>query len=540
MSRRFLRVFIPLIVVPCLVALLTWFTLRCLQGWWVFAGINERRPGIVFVAAMIGLAAVVIGEFFAYRRQIAVRTLAKRMSLFFSAESDPSLEMQIKHLVIGKGSQFNVIVENVIHGHYRGMQLVMADSLFVFDRGEDTDREEKTIWFFNEMVALYPRFQILPRTGANAGKSKNEGDLSHFPAFSKIYAVLSDQQDAVQQILNSEFCGYFRSRHNWQVHADGSRIAFVRDGKLAVDDWQMYLRDAIGAVKLLDTSLEELLGRQMPIENRTGRDTETLPSDGVRARSWGADTEARGEIDREAKPIAGRRNSLIDQAAHVENVTPGAAEVLGFERKETVGAFAAIESLVDSASQKALRYHEISDFMQHLPPRKIPRLLWNENVPRVPFVFWFMSFPMIVFGLVTIMWGMLHAGGMIIAGHEFLLVLGAVNLLPVCAMWGGFYRRRRVYLQILREGTLATATVRSRYSTVDYGIEDWLTCKHTVDVQFLAGEESVNGKATVKGMQMKTLQRCLDDGTPLCVLYLKDRPEAFRLSTQLASRRFSE
>lgn len=140
MSRRFLRVFIPLIVVPCLVALLTWFTLRCLQGWWVFAGINERRPGIVFVAAMIGLATVVIGEFFAYRRQIAVRTLAKRMSLSFSAESDPSLEMQIKHLVIGKGSQFNVIVENVIHGHYRGMQLVMADSLFVFDRGEDADR----------------------------------------------------------------------------------------------------------------------------------------------------------------------------------------------------------------------------------------------------------------------------------------------------------------------------------------------------------------------------------------------------------------
>lgn len=140
MSRRLLRVFIPLIVVPCLVALLTWFTLRSLQGWWVFAGINERRPGIVFVASMIGLAAVVMGEFFAYRRQIAVCTLAKRMSLFFSAESDPSLEMQIKHLVIGKGSQFNVIVENVIHGHYRGMQLLMAESQFVFDRGEDTDR----------------------------------------------------------------------------------------------------------------------------------------------------------------------------------------------------------------------------------------------------------------------------------------------------------------------------------------------------------------------------------------------------------------
>ncbi|HBV64066.1 MAG TPA: hypothetical protein DEF45_13715, partial [Rhodopirellula sp.] len=74
MSRRFLRVFIPLIVVPCLVALLTWFTLRCLQGWWVFAGINERRPGIVFVAAMIGLAAGGLREFFAPRRPKAART----------------------------------------------------------------------------------------------------------------------------------------------------------------------------------------------------------------------------------------------------------------------------------------------------------------------------------------------------------------------------------------------------------------------------------------------------------------------------------
>lgn len=70
-----------MILVPCLVALLTWFALRCLQGWWVFAGINDKRAGIVFVAAMIGLAAVVISEFLAYQRQIAVRACQAYVTL---------------------------------------------------------------------------------------------------------------------------------------------------------------------------------------------------------------------------------------------------------------------------------------------------------------------------------------------------------------------------------------------------------------------------------------------------------------------------
>ena len=539
MSRGFAGILVSMVLVPCLVALVTWFTLRCLQGWWVFAGINDKRPGIVFLAAMIGLAAVVISEFLAYQRQIAVRKLARRLSLCFSSEPEASLKMQIKHLVIGKGSQLNVIVENVVHGEYQGMQLVMADSLFLVDRGEDTTREQKTIWFFTDMVSWYPNFRILPRAGSNAGKKTNEGDLSHFPDFSKLYTIQADEQDAAEQIVNSEVCGYLQSRHNWQVHADGPCIAFVRNGKIAVDEWEMYLREALGAVQLLDKSLEGLLERQLPIENPGGTDIQSPPSVKDRIRMWGSETEAMAGSDRETRPTAVRRASSIDTVARAGHFTPDAIEPLQLEEKESIGMFAAIDSLVDSASQKAIGYDEVSDFMQRLPPRTIPHSLRNENLPRVPFVFWFMSFPVIALGLVTITWGMLHAGGMIKAGHELLVVFGAANLIPVCAAWAFFYTKRMVYLQILREGVCASATVRSRYSTVDYDIEDWLTCKHTVDVQFLAGEESVNGKITVKGMQMKTLQQCLDDGKPVCVLYLKGQPKKFRLSTQLTSRRFS-
>ena len=104
------------------------------------------------------------------------------------------------------------------------------------------------------MVSWYPNFRILPRAGSNAGKKTNEGDLSHFPDFSKLYTIQADEQDAAEQIVNSEVCGYLQSRHNWQVHADGPCIAFVRNGKIAVDEWEMYLREALGAVQLLDKS----------------------------------------------------------------------------------------------------------------------------------------------------------------------------------------------------------------------------------------------------------------------------------------------
>ncbi len=184
-----------------------------------------------------------------------------------------------------------------------------------------------------------------------------------------------------------------------------------------------------------------------------------------------------------------------------------------------------------------MRYEVVSDFMQQLPPRTIHHQLRNENLPRVPLVLWVMFSPMIVLGTVAITWGLLHAGGMVLAGHEAFVVFGAVNLLPVCAAWVFFCRRRVVYLRILREGVCASATVRIQGSTVDYGLEDWLTCKHKVDVHFWAGEESVNGEVTMNGMQMKTLQRCLDDGTELFVLYRKDCPKYFCLSTQFVSRR---
>ena len=125
-ESRFCRYSCLMILVPCLVALVTWFTLRSLQGWWVFAGINDKRPGIVFVAAMIGLAAVVISEFLACQRQIAVRKLARRMSLCFSSEPEPSLKMQIKHLVIGKVSQLSVIVEIVLMPSERCSSFVLG------------------------------------------------------------------------------------------------------------------------------------------------------------------------------------------------------------------------------------------------------------------------------------------------------------------------------------------------------------------------------------------------------------------------------
>jgi hypothetical protein len=270
------RVLVPLILVPCIVALLTWFALRGLQGWWLFAGLNDRRPGIVFVSAMIGLVAVVIGEFLAFQRQVAVRTLAKSMSLVFAPNLSTSSTMQIKHLVIGKGSQTTAFIENVIQGNYQGMQLVMADLRVLISRGgEQTDMQDLTIWFFTDRVGLFPQFTILPCTSSSAVKNKGGGDVAHFPSFSKLYAIASDEQDVAEQVVNDGFCRYFRSRHNWQIHADGPCIAFVRGGKVAVDDWEMYLREAMRAVKLLNKTVEGIMERAVPKENVDARDSKT-------------------------------------------------------------------------------------------------------------------------------------------------------------------------------------------------------------------------------------------------------------------------
>ena len=542
-SRRFVSVLFPLILVPCIVAVLTWFALAGLQGWWLFAGLNDRRPGIVFVAAMIGVVAVVIGEFLSFQRQVAVRALAKSMSLVFAPDLSPSLTMQIKHLVVGKGSQTTAFIENVIRGNYQGMQVVMADLRVVISRGgEQIDGQDLTIWFFTNRVGLFPPFTILPCTSSKAVNNKGGGDVAHFPSFSKLYAITSDEQDAAEQVVNDEFCRYFRSRHNWQIHADGPCIAFVRGGKVAVDEWEMYLREAMGAVKLLNKGVEDLLERAVPKEHVDARDSETECRSLSRFDMERTEPESmrRLEGEREAKAVAGGGKLATEQNQDHGNALTRSVDGLLFERKDSVGSFAVVDSLVASSEQKAVRYDEVSVFMQGLPPRTLSPRLWDENVPRVPGALWVMFLPMIVLGLVMLSWGVLYAVGMTKSGNEWCIVFGIVNLLPVVAAWGFFYRKRSVFFEIMGDGVCTLAVVESRHSTEDYDIEDWLMCNHKVRVQFYAGAEFVQSEVKVKGMQMKTLQQCLDNDRQLFVLYLKNRPLSFLLSAQLASRRFAE
>ena len=529
-----------LIVIPCGVALLTWFVMRSLQDWWWFGAFNDRRPGVVFVAAMIALAAVVISEFLSYQRRESARALANRLSLHFASEVDSSLAMEIKHLVVGKGSSCHLLIKNVIRGRYQGMQLLMADLKVGISSGDDTLWETKTIWFFTDRVSFYPNFRILPRTNSLAAAKPKAGDLSHFPPFARQYTIASDEQEVAEQVVTSEFRDYFKSRHCWQVHANGTRIAFVRDGKISVDEWERFLREAIGAVKLLHNTVQELLDGQKPLEGEGGRAIETQGLAGKGSRMWGAGTETFEKVDDRTKATVARGTRSRNGVNGSGNAGSRETEDLKFEKKDSANTLAVVESLIDSASQKAVRYHEVIEFMQGLPPRTVPSRLQNENVPRVPFVFWCMSLPVVVFGLMVGMIGVLGVAGFVKFGDAILIVFGLGVILPVFPLWVFFYRRRLASLQILREGVCASATVRSIHSTEDYDVADWLVCLHRIDVSFLAGNEMINSKVTVKGMQMKTLQRCLNDELPVLVLYLKNRPKRFLLAVQISSKRFAE
>lgn len=536
------RAVVPLILVPCIVAVLVWFVLRGLQGWWLFAGLNDKRPGIVFVAAMIALAGVVIHGFFAHQRQVAVRALAKRMSMLFAVTLGSSKTMRIKHLVVGKGSSKSVFINNAIRGDYQGMQLVMADLQVLISGGESTERQDMTIWFFTDDVAFFPPFSILPRKAAGKEKTKRGGNLAHYPSFSKLYEIASNEPEAVEELVCEEVRSYFRSRHGWQVNADGACIAFVRDGKIAVDEWEMYLREATSGIKLLKRKFQDLPDRETPDDNVDRHDVETLPRSVNRSHTWGAETQTLGAWDaaRESKASSGLGELSLDKQEGAGELTPRTVEQLQFEKKDPVSAFSLIDSLVDRAWDKAVRYEEVSEFMHELPPRTLTHQLRNDNVPRVPAIFWFMSLPLVVMGLLTVTWGVLFAVRAIQVGNELLIVFGVIVLLPVTAVWAFFYRKRRVFLEILRDGVCAPAVVESRCSTDDYDLEDWLMCRHKIQVQFWAGEELVSHAVKVQGMQMRTLQRCLDDGTELSVLFLKHQPESSLLSVQLASRRIAE
>ena len=178
--------------------------------------------------------------------------------------------------------------------------------------------------------------------------------------------------------------------------------------------------------------------------------------------------------------------------------------------------------------------------MQGLPPRTLSQRLCDENVPRVPVALWFMFLPMIVLGLVTLLWGVLYAVGITKVGDEGFIVFGVVNLLSVVAAWFFFYRKRKAFFEIMGDRVCTLAVVESRHSTEDNDLGDWLRCKRKVRVQFYAGADFVQSEVKVKGMQMKTLQQCLGDDRQLFVPYLKNRPSSFLLSAQLASRRFAE
>lgn len=111
--------------------------------------------------------------------------------------------------------------------------------------------------------------------------------------------------------------------------------------------------------------------------------------------------------------------------------------------------------------------------MQGLPPRTLSQRLWDENVPRVPVALWFMFLPMIVLGLVTLLWGVLYAVGITKVGDEGFIVFGVVNLLSVVAAWVFFTESERLSLRswvtVCARWQLWKAGTRPRTMTLETG-----------------------------------------------------------------------
>ena len=91
--------------------------------------------------------------------------------------------------------------------------------------------------------------------------------------------------------------------------------------------------------------------------------------------------------------------------------------------------------------------------------------------------------------------------------------------------------QRRTYLEILRDGVLAYATIQS----LGEGRDTPSATNYECMVHFESEGESFFRPVTVKGMQVLSLRKCVDSGTQMPLLYLRHDPDQFLLAAKLTN-----
>jgi hypothetical protein len=220
-------------------------------------------------------------------------------------------------------------------------------------------------------------------------------------------------------------------------------------------------------------------------------------------------------------PLDGPRREVTatdsSESVVIESERLHPADAGGFVRF-LISMFAAVAA----SAKSSVGREEVEQFFNEPTPRTTPERIEGQNVrltAPIALPTLIVCVPFFLFGAVTILLGAM-------AMNAALAAAGGVSLLLIAAALGliaGSHRRRA---QLLREGVVASATIRNVRSRRD-------ACR--ADVEYLAGGQRYARCVTLRGSQVELARDCANGGGETPMLYDPRRPKRFLLGLQLTS-----
>jgi len=172
-----------------------------------------------------------------------------------------------------------------------------------------------------------------------------------------------------------------------------------------------------------------------------------------------------------------------------------------------------------------VEFEEVVLLMQGQTPRVFPEAFRAARFSTGHLILCLISIAMGLFGILLAYIGLVSLDTF--AG--FFWSLPFITLSIVLLLY--ISRQRMKYLEILRDGVLAHATIQS----LGGGRDTPSVTNYQCTVHFESDGETVCRPVTVKGMQVMSLRKCVDSGDKMPLLYLRHDPNQFILAAKLTN-----
>ncbi len=203
---------------------------------------------------VLGIA--VLSRHFDRKRREAMRAVAERMNLSFSAEDDESLRQRLSHFQLFSQGRSKKI-RNVMRGRVADLDMAVFDYQYRTGGGNNSRTWRQTVLRFEVASMNLPAFSLRPehlfhKLGQVFGY--RDVDFTSHPTFSSKYLLRGSDESEIRRAFSDQLLTHLEGQRGLSTEAAGGDLIYYRaNRRVGPDNLGEFIKEGVQILAMLRT-----------------------------------------------------------------------------------------------------------------------------------------------------------------------------------------------------------------------------------------------------------------------------------------------